>query len=276
MSAKLLLASPTRVQYVIQGGEAEVQRLRLLARAKWPTTEALLRQAGLAPAMRCLDVGCGIGEVTRQLARWVGPSGQAVGIDANEDFVARARAETARPGLPAVFHVARAGQFQAAAPFDFVYARFLLTHLPEPLPVLAWMARTARAGGVVVVEDIDFSGYVCHPACPALDRYIELYEQVVRQNGGDPCIGPRLPELFRRAGLQGIRLDVVQPTFLKGGGKLLAAATMQQIEAPVVAAGLASAAEVAQVVARLKEFAANPTTILSMPRVFQVWAHTTA
>jgi hypothetical protein len=43
MSAKLLSATPTCTQYVIQGGEAEVQRLRLLARAKWPTTEALLR-----------------------------------------------------------------------------------------------------------------------------------------------------------------------------------------------------------------------------------------
>jgi 2-polyprenyl-3-methyl-5-hydroxy-6-metoxy-1,4-benzoquinol methylase len=276
MSAKVLHANPTRSQYVIQGGEAEVQRLRLLARAKWPTTEALLRQAGLAPGMRCLDVGCGIGEVTRELARWVGLNGQVVGIDANEDFVALARAETTRRGLPAVFHVARAGQFQVDAPFDLVYARFLLTHLPEPLPVLGWMAQAARAGGVVVVEDIDFSGYVCYPDCPALHRYIELYEQVVRQNGADPCIGPRLPELFRRAGLQGIRLDVVQPTFLEGEGKRLAATTMQQIETAVVAAGLASAAEVAQVVARLEEFAADPTTLLGMPRIFQVWANTAA
>jgi SAM-dependent methyltransferase len=262
------------MHYVIQDGEAEVQRLRLLARAKWPTTEAMLRQTGLAPGMRCLDVGCGIGEVTRQLARWIGPNGQAVGIDANEDFVDLARAESARQELPAVFHVARAGQFQVDAPFDFAYARFLLTHLPEPLPVLVWMAQAVRAGGVVAVEDIDFSGYFSHPACPALHRYVELYEQVVRRNGGDPCIGPRLPELFRQAGLQGIRLEVVQPSFLVGEGKQVAAATMRQIEAAVVAAGLASAAEVAEIVACLEEFAADPTTILSLPRIFAVCAST--
>jgi hypothetical protein len=51
---------------------------------------------------------------------------------------------------------------------------------------------------------------------------------------------------------------------------------MQQIDTAVVAAGLASADEVAQLVARLEEFAADPTTILSMPRVFQVWGNTIA
>src|SRR5258708_38315263 len=64
--------------YVLRGGEQGAERLRLLARVKWPTTKALLRQVGLRPGMRCLDVGCGIGAVTLKLARWVGPTGISV------------------------------------------------------------------------------------------------------------------------------------------------------------------------------------------------------
>lgn len=259
------------MQYVLQGGVEGVERLRLLARAKWPTTEALLRRAGLVAGMRCLDVGCGIGEVTLQLARWVGPGGQAVGIDSNEEFMALARAEATRQGLPAVFEVAQAATLPVDQSFDFIYARFLLTHLPEPLRALERMVQAARPGGVVVVEDIDFAGHFSHPDCPALRRYVDLYQQVVRHNGGDPCIGPRLPGLFRQAGLEHIQMEMVQPTFLEGADKRVAAVTMQQIEGAVVAAGLTTAAEVAEVVAGLESFAADPTTILSMPRIFQVW-----
>ena len=45
--------------YVLRGGRAGAKRLRLLNRVKWPTTEALLRAAGLRAGMICLDVGCG-------------------------------------------------------------------------------------------------------------------------------------------------------------------------------------------------------------------------
>src|SRR5215510_3163017 len=70
-----------RTDYVLRGGDAGAERLRLLAQVVWPTTERLLDRAGVAPGMRCLDVGCGIGAVTVELARRVGPSGHVLGID---------------------------------------------------------------------------------------------------------------------------------------------------------------------------------------------------
>src|SRR5215468_7907830 len=89
--------------YVLRGGEKGAERLRLLARVKWPTTKTLLRRVGLRPGMRCLDVGCGIGAVTLRLAHRVGPTGQAVGIDLDERCLELARQEAARRGLPASF-----------------------------------------------------------------------------------------------------------------------------------------------------------------------------
>jgi ubiquinone/menaquinone biosynthesis C-methylase UbiE len=68
-------------RYVIRGGRSGYQRLQMLARVQNPNTLEVLRQAGLCPGMHCLDVGCGSGDVTFELARLAGPDGSATGLD---------------------------------------------------------------------------------------------------------------------------------------------------------------------------------------------------
>ena len=67
--------------YTLRGGKWGYDRLLLLSRDRWPDTAALFKRAGLTTGMRCMDLGCGGGEVTMEMARWVSPSGSAVGID---------------------------------------------------------------------------------------------------------------------------------------------------------------------------------------------------
>ena len=124
---------------------------------------------------------------------------------------------------------------------------------------------------MVVVEDIQFSGHFCYPACPAFDRYVALYEEVVKRKGGDPNIGPRLLGMFLDAGLNDVDLDVVQPTYRQGAGKRLAAVTMEHIREAVVGAGLASDEEIDAIVADLDSFAENPRTVMSVARIVQIW-----
>src|SRR5262249_15884755 len=122
-----------------------------------------------------------------------------------------------------------------------------------------------------VVEDIDFGGHFCYPACHAFDRYVALYREVVQRNGGDAEIGPRLLGMLMDAGLADVRLRVVLPTFHDGPGKRLAPVSLEHIRAWVVHAGLASATELDGLVRELNAFADNPRTILSLPRIFQLW-----
>src|SRR5438874_2523697 len=70
--------------YVLRGGNKGAERLRLLAAVKWPATKTLLDMVGLQEGMHCLDVGCGTGAVTLQMAEIVGPTGRVVGIDMDE------------------------------------------------------------------------------------------------------------------------------------------------------------------------------------------------
>lgn len=258
-------------RYVLRGGDEGAKRLALLARVKWPTTKALLRRAGLRKGMRVLDVGCGGGAVTLQLAHWVGPRGQAVGIDQDERAIELAALEAKRRRLPAVFRSSQATDRHEKGSYDLVFARFLLTHLPDPEKALMQMVQAAKVGGTVVVEDIDFPGSFCHPACGAYDRYVDLYQQVSKRRGGDPAIGPRLLELSADAGLKDLQVEVILPTFREGEGKLIAPVTMEHIRESVLSEKLATSREIDATVAELESFAADPMTLMSLPRIFQVW-----
>src|SRR5438105_4775911 len=164
--------------YVLRGGDAGAARLRLLARVKWPSTRSLLKKVGLHAGWQCLDVGCGSGAVTLKLARWVGAEGRVVGIDSDERCLGLARAAARRSRLAAEFRAGQADEVDLDAAFDLVYARFLLTHLARPEDALARMRQAARPGGLVVVEDVDFTGHFCYPACAAFERYVTLYREV--------------------------------------------------------------------------------------------------
>jgi ubiquinone/menaquinone biosynthesis C-methylase UbiE len=153
-----------RDRYIIQGGQPGKARLGLLARVLQPSTQQLFERVGLAPGMHCLDVGCGGGAVTLEMARHVGAEGRVHGYDFDDEILQLARRDAEEEQLDHVeFHVADANNYQGAAHYDVVYARFLLTHLPDPVQGLAGMISAAKPGGKVVVEDIDFSGRFCYP-----------------------------------------------------------------------------------------------------------------
>lgn len=258
--------------YVIEGGRPGRDRLRLLSSVLAPTTNDLLDRVGVRPGMRCLDVGCGGGDVTRELARRVGPDGLAVGVDFDEAVVALAAEDARQEGASNVsFRLADAQSLPGAADSDIVYARFLLTHLRDWRGALRRMVDVARPGGVVAVEDIEFTGHFCHPECEAFRRYVVLYQEVVTRHGGDPNVGPKLPLAMLDAGLVGVDVRVVQPAFLSGDGKRLAAVTMARVAPRMVEAGLATAEEVAEIVAELEAACDDPRLMLSLPRIFQVW-----
>jgi len=259
-------------RYAIGGGRQGKERLKLLAAVMLPTTSRLLGDVGLRTGMNCLDVACGGGDVTLYLARQVGPHGKVIGTDADAEIIALARQDAAAGKVDNVeFRVADAQECAGAGQQDLVYARFILTHLSAPARCVDAMVEASRRGGIVVVEDIDFSGSFCHPHCAAYQRYTDLYRQVVKRRGGDPNIGPKVPGMLRRAGLQSVQINVVQPAHIDGDGKFVAAITMTRIAEAVVAEGLAGEDEIGSVIAGLNAAAEDPETVMGLPRIFQSW-----
>lgn len=260
------------MSYVIRGGEAGKARLHVIGDALWPTTAAvLLDRAGIGPGVNCLDLGCGGGDASLAMARLVQPAGRVVGIDMDAAKVDLARADAAEQNLSNVdFRVGDAASLDAEAEYDIVYARLLLTHVEKPDAVLGRMVAAVKPGGTVVVEDLDHTAVFSYPACPELDRYVTLYNDIARGRGGDPAIGPRLPGMFRRAALVDLRVGVVQPVFMDGDAKNIHQLTLENVREPIIAARLATSEVLDSLRAGMDSFAAEPDTMISFPRIFQV------
>lgn len=259
-------------RYVIRGGVEGRERLRLLSEVMGRSTRALLAEVGIAAGSACLDLGCGGGDVTFELARAVGPGGRVLGVDLDEITVDLARREAEERRFSNVaFEVRDVVEWEPADRFDVVYARFLLSHLSDPGSLIAAVHRYARPGGVVIVEDIDFRGHFAEPECRALQQFVELYTRSVEARGADPNIGPRLPGLLRTEGFGNVQMRLVHPAALAGGIKLLTCVTLEDIADTVVQDGLTTDGGVRETIEELYAFARDPCTVLGGPRVFQAW-----
>ncbi|MGW5675902.1 class I SAM-dependent methyltransferase [Streptomyces sp. NPDC003860] len=155
----------------------------------------------LRPGMRVLDVGCGPGTITADLAELV-PGGHVTGVDLASDVVEQARAHAAQRGVDNVrFAVADVNALEYDdGSFDVVHAHQVLQHLGDPVGALREMRRVCRPGGVVAVRDSDYAAFAWYPAVPALDTWSALYRTVARANGGEPDAGRRLQSWARAAG----------------------------------------------------------------------------
>jgi ubiquinone/menaquinone biosynthesis C-methylase UbiE len=259
--------------YIIQGGVAGRERLRILSRVMRPTSLALLQRAGLQAGMKVLEIGCGGGDLAFDIARIVAPSGRVRGTDIDQTKLDLATREAAELSLTNIeFQLGNITESAPAGNFDFVHTRFVLTHLTDPAQALKHIRAALRPGGIIVLEDIDFSGYFCYPDCAALWRYVHLYMETTRRRGVDANIGPRLPSLLLEAGFENIQANIVQPSGLTREVKLISPLTMENIADAVIGEGLATAEEIERIVADLYAFADKPGTLGSTPRIFEAWA----
>ncbi|MGZ5009804.1 MAG: class I SAM-dependent methyltransferase [Methylobacter sp.] len=259
-------------RYIIRGGIEGKKRLEVLARVMWPTTSRLLAEAGVAPGMTCLDLGCGGGDVTLQLAALTGPQGRVTGVDMDETKLDLAQQAAKRDGLENVqFRRLNVQDWSEESQYDCIYSRFLLTHLADPLQVLRQMLQAVRPGGLVLIEDIDFSGHFCQPPCAGFDTYVRLYRMAARRQGADADIGPKLYGMMLDAGWREVKVNVIQPMFTSGEGKQIAVLTLTNIADSLLDEKLTSESELQAAIDDLTRFTNDSRTLVSMPRVFQLW-----
>jgi SAM-dependent methyltransferase len=199
-----LQAQRTTDEYALARTPQEYERLRAQSRAWEAATSRLLDQVGLAAGARCLDAGCGPGETMRLMAQRVGPSGRVTGVDVD-----------ARLGALAMMMLHQTGHRQCrfaaldltgeqpipGAPFDLVYARLLLYHLPGRAAVLRRLWEAVAPGGHLLIQDYDIRGVSVAPTLASLEELRRVVVAAFSVAGCDVQIGARLPELFAHAGI---------------------------------------------------------------------------
>lgn len=164
--------------------------------------QVIMEQLALSVGAMVLDVGCGTGQDTLDLAQAVGSQGRVVGIDCSETMLEAACARAAQVQLPVEYVQADATQLPFAdASFDACQASRVFAHLHQPERALAEMVRVARTGARIVVADGDLDLIAVDIPDRALARKVihAACDQMVQG-----WMGRQLPRLFRAAGLSNI------------------------------------------------------------------------
>jgi SAM-dependent methyltransferase len=195
----------------IDAARARELARRLELRAKSPdeieARAAYLGLLGVKAGERVLDVGCGSGVVTRDIARRVGPGGRAVGIDPSPQLLVVARELTQAAGLDGQVEFREGSALHLPFPdgaFDAAIAVTVLAHTPGGEHAIAEMARVVRPGGRVGVFDLDTDmSSVTHPDRALTRRIMAAASDATAVDG---WLARRMPLLLTNAGLEDVRV----------------------------------------------------------------------
>ena len=180
----------------------------------WRTVENSAAYAAqhLVAGASVLDVGCGPGTITVDIAERVAP-GRVVGLDAAADVIAKASA-LGEPLSNVEFVVGNAYALDYLDDtFDVVHSHQTLQHLARPVDALREFRRVVKPGGVVAVRDVDYAGTIIHPRTEGIAAWEGLYQRVHRSNGGEPDAGRRLKQWAIEAGFTDVTATASVWTF---------------------------------------------------------------
>lgn len=212
---------------------------------------------------RLLDVGCGPGTITADLAARVAP-GEVLGIDPSAEVVERAQALAAdHPNLRFATGDVYALDHPDGA-FDVVHAHQVLQHLSDPVAALVEMRRVLAPGGILAVRDSDYGAFTWFPESPGLTRWLELYHQLTERNRAEADAGRRLGGWVRAAGFADVTVTSSTWTFAEPesrawwGGMWADRVLQSAFRDQVVGYGLSDDAELAELSAAWRAWAAEP------------------
>jgi ubiquinone/menaquinone biosynthesis C-methylase UbiE len=171
------------------------------------------------PALKILDVGCGPGTITTDLATRV-PEGIVIGIDPSAEVIEKAKNHAEEKGVTNVrFVVGDVFNWNTIdgveeGAFDVVHAHQVLQHLQDPLGAMKELKKLTRIGGVVAVRDVDYSAMNNYPEHPGMRKWLDLYLAVAKSIKCDPNIGKRLHAVAMEAGFPRSDIDASVGTWL--------------------------------------------------------------
>jgi ubiquinone/menaquinone biosynthesis C-methylase UbiE len=194
--------STTTGIYVMGRTAEETERIRQQSLLLEAPTSALLDRAALAPGDRCLDVGCGPGEVMRQMGERVGAHGHVTGIDM-DGAVGHDAAERLNALGPAGYEFVEGDALSADLPaggYSLVFARLLLIHVHDPAAALRRMWEWTAPGGTLAILDFDLRAVPTEDGDP-LAEIGRVCRGVFTGAGLNPYFGATIPNRFEDAGI---------------------------------------------------------------------------
>jgi ubiquinone/menaquinone biosynthesis C-methylase UbiE len=264
--------------YALGYSEREFRRLEFQGEFFREFTEDVLRRAGLAPGMRVLDLGCGVGDVALVAAELVGRSGMVLGVDRSQEAldVAWQRAEAAGHHH-ACFSATELDAFSSRQTFDAIIGRLILAYLPNPAATLRRLRGCLRPGGIVAFQEMASPLVRSVPEGPYFRQCCRWILDTFERAGFELDMGGKLFATFLAAGLPPPHM--VAASRVEGGPQSpvydYIAEILRSLLPMTERLGVATAAEIAidTVAERLREEAIKNNACIMLPPLVGAWTH---
>jgi SAM-dependent methyltransferase len=183
-------------EYLLGTHDDEIVRLALQHCVWRPRALDAWQRAGFTTGQTLLDIGCGPGHASMDLAELVGPLGRIVATDQSRRFLDALEATRRRRGLDHI-ETHEIDLNEASLPpvgADGAWCRWVLAFVKRPRDLLERIARALRQGGTLVLHEyFDYSTWRMAPRCAAVEEFVRMVMESWRADGGEPDIGLELP-----------------------------------------------------------------------------------
>ncbi len=206
---------PRIENYALMVGEEGSERLRLLNLTHNPDTLNFIHELGSLQGKTILDIGCGTGIMTAELAKLVGHEGQVFAVDISYDQLNLAKENIMKLGLKNVTFFTESAsnltQIFGFNFFDFIYCRFLLIHLQDREEVVKILCGLLKNGGQLFCEEASsVDAMFCFPPHAAFERWTQAVNDQISLYKSDFTFGERLPSFFQKNNLKELKVHVRQ------------------------------------------------------------------
>ena len=279
-------------EYVLGTGNDELNRLALQHRLWADAAHSLWRRARVVLGQDVLDVGCGPGFASFDLAQLVTRSGRVVGVDESAAFVAHANAQAGARDLPhltahvgdvqsiqAVLAAVRNSAREATMPlvpsrFDLAYARWVLCFVKDPEAVVAGVALALKPGGRFCINDyFNYRSMTMAPRRESFNKAVEATARSWEARGGNTDIVGVLPRLLEKHGWVVTHLDVHQRVCRGNDTMFVWIDVWWRTYAPkLVEMGLLSKGDLEQLLVDLDEVRSSTVDFVACPPVYEIVA----
>jgi SAM-dependent methyltransferase len=196
----------TREQdYVLGTHDEEIARLALQHRVWRPRALDAWRRAGFTVGQTLLDIGCGPGHASVDLAEIVGPEGRIVAIDRSRRFLDFLEATRRQRGLEQIATLEQDldDAVLPAAGADGAWSRWVFAFVKRPRDLLARVGGALKPGGVLVAQEyLDYSTWRLTPRSADFEEFVRVVTESWRASGGEPDIGLDLPRWLEELGFE--------------------------------------------------------------------------
>jgi ubiquinone/menaquinone biosynthesis C-methylase UbiE len=260
------------MSYLLQVGDAGKERLGILNEIFSESSYQLLHWAGITQGSTVLEIGCGTGNMTCWIAQQVGSEGYMYAADISDEQIAIAKQQAKERRLQNITFIHHSVFDLTDLPkVDFVYARFVIMHLSEPLRALEGLRQFLKPGGRLICEEASNSAAYCYPASLAFQKTRQLLLALFQKKGIDFDLGEKIYSYFHDLKFKNIFTRFVQPIYQNKAQKRIILLLMLEIKQHYIDNGLATEEEINELIKELTTFIEDDRYLVSFPRTTQIY-----